>query len=127
MKRTHLIVAALATIVLAALPGGTPAQATPVQAPADRMVTFTIELLPMAKSGPTRCVAEAMNPPLSWPRVDAVCRGGKGQYRVKGTFKRIINGQLYTKYGPWRSVGSISTAYGDGLLDFARSPRYQVR
>mgnify|MGYP001277081463 CR=1 FL=1 len=139
VKILRLIIASAATLALmliSATSGGSSAvaQAAPTHqgvqapsAPADQMVGFAIETLPMGSSGPTKCVAEAMNPPFSWPRVDALCRAGKGQYRVKGTFLRAINGASYTEYGPWKSVGKTSTAYGDGLFDFARLPRYQVR
>lgn len=117
--------ATLALTLISATGGGSSAvaQAAPTHqavqapsAPADQMMGFVIETLPMGSSGPTKCMAEAMNPPFNWPRVDALCRAGKGQYRVKGTFLRAINGTSYTKYGPWKSVGKASTAYGCRVL-----------
>ena len=139
MKASRLIalIAGLAMMLSAIICGSPAAQADPTlaaapvaqQNSADRMVNFTIEMLPSKKAAPpSKCtvVRSYLVLPYEWPWAQVTCKGGSGTYRVKGVFMRIINGKQYTKKGPIVKVGKTSRVYADGGFDYATGAAYYV-
>lgn len=137
-RRLIALIAGLAMMLSAVIGGSPAAQAaapapttTPVvqSAPVDRMVSFTIEVLPSKKAAPpSKCTVERsyLVLPYEWPWAQVTCKSGSGTYRVKGVFVRIINGKKYTKKGPIVKVGKTSRVYADGGFDYAIGAAYYV-
>lgn len=134
-RRLIALIAGLA-MMLSAVIGGSPAAqaaapdlAVAQPSSADRMVSFTIEMLPSKKAAPpSKCTVERsyLVLPYEWPWAQVTCKAGSGKYRVKGFFTRIINGKKYSKKGPIVSVGKTSRVYADGGFDFATGAAYYV-
>ncbi len=144
MKALRLIIAFAAMLALtlsSAIGGSSPATAAaPAQpdqqlvvaaanpASADVVMDFSIEMLPSKKKAapPSKCTVEwsKLVMPYEWPWAKVQCKAGSGKYRVKGTFKRIINGKSYSVKGNIVSVGKTSWAHANGPFDWATGARW---